>query len=71
MSQQRGQTLNDVELQYHDSKTNTDALVVTLFREYKRRFNEIAQQNQVIQEENKRLKDKYEPKEKKKETPTK
>ena len=67
MSQQRGQTLNDVELQYHDSKTNTDALVVTILREYKRRFSEISQQNQILTTENQRLKDKYEPKEKKKE----
>ena len=67
MSQQRGQTLNDVELQYHASKTDTDALVATILREYKKRFNEIAQQNQILTAEKQRLLDKYEPKEKKKE----
>lgn len=68
MSQQRGQTLNDIELLYHASKTETEALVATLLREYKRRFNELAQQNQIQMTEKQRLLDKYEPKEKKKES---
>jgi len=66
MSQQRGQTITDVELQYHDSKTNTDALVVTLLREYKNRLGQQVQQNQALTLEVQQLKDKYEPKEKKK-----
>jgi len=51
MSQQRGPTLNDVELQYHSSKTDTDALVVTLLKEYKFRLSQLAEQNQKLQEE--------------------
>ena len=64
MSQQRAPTLDDVELRYHDSKTNTDALVATLLREYKGKFAQIAQQVQILTAENQKLKDKYEPKKK-------
>ena len=71
MSQQRAPTLNDIELRYHDSKTNTDALVATLLREYKGKFAEVLQQIQILKIENQKLKDKYEPKieEKKLEAP--
>jgi len=64
MSQQRTPTLDDVELRYHDSKTNTEALVATLLREYKGKFAELVQQVQILRVENQRLKDKYEPKKK-------
>ena len=55
MSQQRAPTLDDVELRYHDSKTNTEALVATLLREYKGKFAELAQQNQLLKAENQKL----------------
>ena len=55
MSQQRAPTLDDVELRYHDSKTNTDALVATLLREYKGKFAQIAQQVQLLKTENQKL----------------
>ena len=60
MSQQRQPTLNDVELKYHDSKTNTDALVATLIREYKGNLDRLMQENNMLQAENKALKEKLE-----------
>ncbi len=64
MSQQRAPTLDDVELRYHDAKTNTDALVATLLREYKGKFSQLVIEVQALRVENQKLVDKYEPRKK-------
>ena len=56
MMSQRQQTLSEIEIQYHESKTQTDACVAALLRGYKENINRISQENQQLVMEISKLK---------------
>ena len=64
MSQQRRPTLADIELQWHDAKTNYEALGVGLVKELKMQLGHAFETVNSLEVENKKLRDKYEPKKK-------
>jgi len=45
---QRQATFGDLELQYHETKTQLDSIMATILREYKNRVNELTNQNQQL-----------------------
>jgi len=62
MSQQQRVPIGSIELQYHDSKAQTDAIIATLIREYKKNDIQLIQQINALRIENQKLLNKYEPK---------
>lgn len=67
---QRQVSFGDLELQYHEIKTQLDAITSTIFREYKNKVRELTNQNQQLMadlaKEKVRNSKELEPKEKKK-----
>ena len=59
---QQGPTLLQIELEYHDSKTRTDALAVQLFRDLKQNYIRVSQELQLKNLELQKMREKYEPK---------
>jgi len=66
---QRQITFGDLELQYHELKTQLDGVMATILREYKNRLNELTNQNQQLMADLAKLKVQHtkelDPKEKK------
>ena len=62
MSMQQGPTLIDIELKYHDVKSQTDALIAQLLRDYKDNYFRVSQELRLKTIEIQKMRDKYEPK---------
>ena len=62
MSMQQVPTLQHIDIQYHDSKTQADALIAQLFRGHKENDFRLRQENRLLKVELQKLRDKYEPK---------
>jgi len=55
MSMQGKPTLGDLELEWHNVKTNADGIVALLIREYKKTLKQYDIEFKKLQEENKKL----------------
>ena len=61
MSMQQGPTLIDIELKYHDVKSQTDALIAQLLRDYKDNYFRVTQELRLKKLELEKMRNKYEP----------